>query len=72
MDIPDDTAAPETKGVVASPQPDVVQAPLPKHRPHLHLHRTPILIRSHPKNEKVLKESVDFIVKIENYLPSLS
>ena len=72
MDIPDDTAAPETKGVVASSQPDVVQAPFPQHRPHLHLHGAPILISSHPKNEKVLKESVDFIVKIENYLPSLS
>ena len=69
-DIPDDTAAPETEGVVACPQPDVVQAPFPEHRPHLHLHRAPILISSHPENERELTKSVG-VVKIKK-LPSIS
>ena len=47
-DIPDDTAVLETEGVVAGPQPDIVQAPLPLYWPHQDLQGAAILIGSHP------------------------
>ena len=48
--IPDDAAVLETEGVVAGPQPDIVQGPLPLHWPHLYLQRAPIFISSNPEN----------------------